>query len=396
MVKPMRIALFFAGLLHSASSIAVRLGTTMSISPPSPLNEGTSRRAVLGTVGSFFALGTAAQSAHADSGLAVVTDSDIGQLVRYGVIRGAQVADKADEFWERFSDKLRDNNACDEATGRRLFDNGFRSDGSRIGNPVLGSLCKPQPLKPLSPVLAQAMLDTAEEAAVKSLGQSRGVLSSRVDEVRSLIQPAFERVAGGLSGDERLRKDHNSKVFIQFKAYSQFATARNAGTSFDAAWGQELFRTLAKGNRGRADYTSPFPPPPDLEAGDDARPYDEGALLDALGALSFAFRRLEDGGLIGHWEISVPADDDGNVVTVAVDDDISLGAQFLLRERGDFTQQSTPLLGSAVQALVLAAIESAGIVFRQDSYFLDPSTTKQDIYEPTQLLLSMSNLRATK
>jgi hypothetical protein len=46
-----------------------------------------------------------------------------------------------------------------------------------------------------------------------------------------------------------------------------------------------------------------------------------------------------------------------------------------------------------VLAVVRAALETAGIACRTESFFLDPSTTKQSVYQPTQLLVSLSNLR---
>ena len=73
---------------------------------------------------------------------------------------------------------------------------------------------------------------------------------------------------------------------------------------------------------------------------------------------------------------------------MAVDDDVTLPAQFLLREQG------AALSGSAVLALTRAALERARITCRQDSYFLDPSTTALEVYDPTQLLVSLSDLRA--
>merc|ERR1711924_44593 len=97
---------------------------------------------------------------------------------------------------------------------------------------------------------------------------------------------------------------------------------------------------------------------------------------------------LQAQGLVGHWEISIPADDDGEVVTVAVDDDISIPAQVLLRE-----QKMISI--SPVQAAVVAACAKSGIKSRMDAYFLDPSTTAQEVYNPSQVLLSMSEIRDT-
>mgnify|MGYP004106979035 FL=1 len=42
--------------------------------------------------------------------------------------------------------------------------------------------------------------------------------------------------------------------------------------------------------------------------------------------------------------------------------------------------------------MIRSALKNAQLNFRLDSYFLDPSTTKQSIYNPTQLLVSVSNL----
>lgn len=252
------------------------------------------------------------------------------------------------------------------------------------------------------------MLDTAEVAALLSLPVPGGKdeLRRMVDQVESLVGPAFDRrLATELEGsenkeEERARRRFSADTFVRFKAYAKFAKQPQVAAAFDQAWGKELLDLLSKGHRGRADFSSPFPAPdPDFPL-----PYTESDLLDALGALSYAFRTMERGGLIGHWEISVPADDDGNVVTIAVDDDISLGAQFLLRDQGAalgesnvvFKEATVLLSASGVQAMARAALERAGISCRIDSYLIDPSTTKQSVYEPTQLLLSLSNLQAKR
>jgi hypothetical protein len=96
---------------------------------------------------------------------------------------------------------------------------------------------------------------------------------------------------------------------------------------------------------------------------------------------------MQDGGVIGHWEISIPEDDYGEVVTIAVDDDISIGAQILSQE------QKQPVGGSAVVALVRHAMDDrAKISYNLDTFFIDPSTTDQELYNPTQLLVSLSNI----
>jgi len=157
---------------------------------------------------------------------------------------------------------------------------------------------------------------------------------------------------------------------------------RETARTFDASWGQKMLSSLAQ-NADRKNFRSPFPPPDP----DEEQPYDEGALLDALGAVSVVLDKMQDGGLIGHWEISIPEDDYGEVVTIAVDDDVSIGSEILARE------QNQPLSGSPVVALIRSALDvKAKISYNIDTFFIDPSTTKQELYNPTQLLISLSDL----
>jgi len=163
------------------------------------------------------------------------------------------------------------------------------------------------------------------------------------------------------------------------RAYGEALSEKKSGSAlresakkFDQAWGNKMMTTLAP-NADRKDFKSPFPAPDPSER----MPYDEEALLDALGAICVTLDKMQEGGLIGHWEISIPEDDYGNVVTIAVDDDISIGAQVLAKE------QNQPLGGSTVVALVRSAMnDRAKISYNLDTFFIDPSTTKQEFYNP--------------
>ena len=152
--------------------------------------------------------------------------------------------------------------------------------------------------------------------------------------------------------------------------------------SVEKEWGNKMLTSLAP-NANRNDYTSPFPKPDPT----DDQPYNESSLLDALGGVSIVLKKLQEAGLIGHWEISIPEDDYWNVVTIAVDDDITIGGQILARET------KSPLSGSSVVAVVRAAMEDqARIPYKMDTFFIDPTTTRQEDYNPTQLLISLSDL----
>jgi hypothetical protein len=373
-------------------------------SMPAPAHAASSvDTTVLGT--STWTIG--GMTVEATQGIPAVTQSDLGTSVRRTIVRGAQFADTLDLQWERFSDSLRDEKKCDPRTNRRMFDNGVRRDGTRIGNPVLGALCRPDPIKPLNVQVATTVLDLAQQAVVEVTETSRTELQQRVEQVKMLVGPSFSRAvlvvpstttslsssssSSALSSSndddetkqQLLRQDFNRDLYVQMRAYGELvANQRENAKQLDVVWGNKMLAKLAP-NANRNDYTSPFPKPDPT----DTQPYDEGALLDALGTLSVALIQLQEAGLIGHWEISIPEDDDWNVVTIAVDDDISIGGQILSRERNQ------PLNGSAVLALVKAAMEQkAKIPYKINAYFIDPTTTRQELYNPTQLLLSLSDL----
>ena len=332
-------------------------------------------------------------------GIAAVTRSSLGTSIRKATVKSAQIADTLDEGWERFSDSLRDENKCDPNTGRRLYDNGFRKDGSRVGNPVLGGLCKPEPLLSLNAALANTVLESAEDALAGILGISKDAIRQKVDSVDKLVGPSFARAEDVSNEDERKRSSYNRRVYSTMRAFGDLLlankdpkAARLAAANFELKFGEQLLFVnspplVPSRLANRQSFKSPFPPLTEDDKGDLA--YEEGDLLDALGTLSSALDVLQAGGIVGQWEIAVPYDDFGEVVTIAVDDDISLGAQSLLREG-----QGLSLNGSVVTALTRASLKHFGIDTAIDAFFLDPSTTKQDIYNPTQLLLNLSNIRS--
>lgn len=344
-------------------------------------------------------------------GIGVVTRSDLGTSVRRATVRSAQIADRLDERWERFSDSLRDQNRCDPATGRRMYDNGYRRDGSRIGNPVLGDLCRPEPLLPLRDEVADLVLGSAEAEVALMVGGGAEAVRGRVRDVEELVGPAFARARPSppgtgpalAAGDDEKRAEYSRRVYSSMRAYGELLmpagggdprAARAAAADMEVRWGRRLLFDDAPGpliparlaNRGQ--FRSPFPALTEDDRGDLA--YEEGALLDGLGTLSAALDALQAGGIVGHWEISIPSDDYGEVVTIAIDDDISLGAQGLLREG-----RNGSLNGSVVTAITRAALGKFGISVAVDAFFLDPSTTKQDVFNPTQLVLNLSNIRGS-
>eukprot|EP00559_Dactyliosolen_fragilissimus_P005846 CAMPEP_0184860640 /NCGR_PEP_ID=MMETSP0580-20130426/5503_1 /TAXON_ID=1118495 /ORGANISM="Dactyliosolen fragilissimus" /LENGTH=507 /DNA_ID=CAMNT_0027357837 /DNA_START=49 /DNA_END=1572 /DNA_ORIENTATION=- len=365
--------------------------------------------------------------AHAvtDEGISMITESSMGKIFRKSAIKGAQTIDRLDEKWERLSDSLRDTQSCDENTGRRLYDNGFRKDGvTRIGNPVLGALCVPVPLQAFNGEAGDAVLISWDNVMVKNdkNDSSSTSLSSvtttttttttmnndqwkeAVQKIDTLVRPSFERSIKELKPEqeqERQRKLYNMEIYKRTRAFQDFISSQKINNnsrsqsplakSFDITWGQSLISYLAP-NANRNDFSSPFPQSSSssvsLDDFEEDYDYDKNQLLDALGTLQAALKTMQRDGLVGYFEISIPKDDYGSVVTLAIDDDITIQSQLLARE------QSLILSGSSVQALLRAVLAKANLFYTLDSFFIDPSTTNQNEYNPTQVLFNVSNLRA--
>jgi len=106
--------------------------------------------------------------------------------------------------------------------------------------------------------------------------------------------------------------------------------------------------------------------------------------LDALGKITVTLDQFKTGGLLGFYEISIPFDDYGSVVTVAIDDYSSIGAEILLSDQ--------KMMEGPMQAMAKFLLNDVKIKSSLDTFYIDPSTTRQDDYNPTQLLLSLNGL----
>lgn len=321
-------------------------------------------------------------------GISAITDSQIGRAFRRSIVQGAQVADQLDEKWERLSDSLRDKSKCDPTTGRRLYDNGKRKDGTPIGNPGLGELCTPEPLLPLDVGMTESILDAAINSALLASGDAtspskRDILHKSIQETKSLVRPSFERSMQTLvTDDEKNRGMFKFNLYVTLRAITTFLRDKSSIRAFQIAWGNELLAMFAS-SANRKDFSSPFPARDEEFQEYD---YDMNSLLDALGKLTTTLNQLKSGGIIGYYEVSIPYDDYGSVVTVALDDYASIGAEILLSEQNVMVE-------GPMQSVVRALLEGVRINFGLDTFYIDPSTTRQDDYNPSQLLLSLSGLR---
>ena len=247
-------------------------------------------------------------------GISSVTRSALGTSVRSSVVQSAKLVDAVDLKWERFSDSLRDKQKCDPRTNRRLFDNGIRSDGTPRGNPVLGALCEPVPLKQVDEGVLKFVLDEAlDSAAYETLNDSdsnnnldRSALKGVVDQTRVRLEPVFARAVSSSSSDgkstpsssdasaldeAKKRQRYNLEVFARVRAYgealakttpqtaaatstkpqSKASYIRQSGRKLDLVWGRNLLEKLAGPSSATYEFQSPFPKPdPDIPLPYDA------------------------------------------------------------------------------------------------------------------------------
>ena len=143
-----------------------------------------------------------------------------------------------------------------------------------------------------------------------------------------------------MSEDERNRGMYKFELYSTLRAISNFLGNKSAIRAFQLDWGKNLVSIYAP-SANRKDYVSPFKEKDDEFQDFD---YDKNSLLDALGKLTVTMDRLKLGGLLGYFEISIPYDDYGSVVTLALDDYSSIGAEILLSEQNHHLAFEAPIL----------------------------------------------------
>lgn len=162
----------------------------------------TTRRAILSTA-AFLGTTLLAQPSYAgEVGAQInkaVTTSDLGISVRRSVVKGAQMMDKLDGQWEKFSD--------DNGLGAERFKQQGRLTPKVVPDP-----------KPLNVEMATQILQLSDDAFISSTAISSNALSSQIQQVDGLVRKSFERSGLDLSG-EMTAKVFNYYCYVHFKAY---------------------------------------------------------------------------------------------------------------------------------------------------------------------------------
>lgn len=313
-----------------------------------------------------------------------VTQSDLGISVRKSVVRGAQVMDKVDGNWERFSDRF-----------------SLGSERSRReGRPEQKIIPKPLPL---NSSIANQLLQASDSVFVSLVPfVSDGQLSSKIAKVQSLVRKSFERA--GLPTDTG-NEDHlldgptfNYLAYSHFKAYSDIIIENESKINFGK------FRKDFEGELGRKIVDNIIEPANHADlvsivgserkrTSDELKKAFSGSLrfIDAIcsslqsnGLVSIAERSNIDEEDIDDWSQDL-ADLQFNV---ALDGDITLGSQMLLQEQGF---RLYPDFGRfAVTAALEKYLGGLNEDVKSDEYYMDTDyNSDPDKFEVKEVLLNI-------
>ena len=266
-----------------------------------------------------------------------VTTSDLGISVRTSVVKGAQMADRIDGQWEKFSDKY--------------------GLGSERSKPRGKERVVPDPL-PLNTEAARKILDVSDDVFLKLMPSlARQNLDSRIEKIASSAKASFERsgVVFSVGNGEgvvapkdllqfRSAAQFNFVVYAHFKAYSELILEMGASidfgrfrTDFEKNVGRGLIESLQLvGDERKVPATQQEQEPSVVLKNQIV------AALEQTDALAGKTREL---GLVANIDRNnVESMDDLQdfvedaladlVITVSIDGDVTLQSQILLQEQG--------------------------------------------------------------
>ena len=335
-----------------------------------------------------------------------VTTSDLGISVRTSVVKGAQLADKIDGQWEKFSDKYGLGSERNKQVAKRPNDKTI-----------------PDPL-PLKIDAAQKILDISDEVFLKLMPSvSPQKLISSIEKVAKLSMSSFERSGVVFSPKEdgenadltrfQSAQQFNFVVYAHYKAYSDLLLEKGSSINFanfrneyERCVGQRLIEMLqlADGTKRESEEQ-------------EVNSVLKNQLLIALEQTDLFGQRLRELGLVANvdrnsvesnYDLQDFVDDalSNLIITLSVDGDATLQSQMLLQEQGyrlypNFNRfVVTELFRKAVQTKATAALSLSSDdsnakdgslqVSVMDYYFDTNYNSDPDKFEVKQVLLNIS------
>jgi hypothetical protein len=316
-----------------------------------------------------------------------ITTSDLGISVRRSVVRGAQTMDWIDRQWEEFSDTY--------------------SLGTERSRQILDRPPKSKPIPPrlaLDTRLANQIItrcDSAFDDTLNGFFPIKSQLPMRVDRVRKLVLPSFQRVDPSLMSSSssssfnsiETASQFNLESFVHFKAYSTILVEndidfRKFRQRFEISCGQSLLNLFLENDLRVLGITLP------LSTGTMSKMHSKvDDLNERLDILQLLMQRLRDGGFIAATELSVIdsdrlldwSEDSADLeLSLALDGDITLNAQILLQEQGIL------LIPSYVKFMLRSLLDLPGQKTSLEEYYMDTNyNSNPDLFEVKQLLLNI-------
>lgn len=315
-----------------------------------------------------------------------VTTSDLGISVRTSVVKGAQIMDKVDGQWERFSDKY-----------------GLGAERSKQGK-------RPTPkvipeLLPLDVASAKQLLEISDTTFISLTGISKTVLQEKIEKVAGLTRLSFERAGVVFQQQTENNNNNNNNLldftnasqlnfvaYAHFKAYSDLfmmLQERNPPIPFNS------FRSTFEQKVG-TQVVAMFLP--EYKNGSSHQKETLKQALLAVDTLCTCFRNQ---GLVASYEISTSLDNDDDnddkisdwidygdlEFTVALDGDATLNAQILLQEQGFRLYPN--FARYAIKEIMSFEPQDKQSVTVTDYYFDTDYNSDPDKFDVKQVLLSV-------
>ena len=301
-----------------------------------------------------------------------VTQSDLGISVRRSVVRGAQIFDKLDGQWEKFSD--------DNHLGAQRFNQQPRPKPREVPD-----------LQPLNVPLANQILNISDQTFLNLSGISSSTLESQIKKIDELVRKSFYRA--GLNFDyDMSAKEFNYFCYIHFKAYCDIVKEKNVSfdvKSFETQLGEtllSLFYTQASDKISSLSRT---------KKNTKAKEYLSIALNTALEGIDIVLKALVSNGFVARAERNFidqerlqdwSADMADIQLSIPLDGDATLNGQILLQEQGmriypDFSR-------FIIAALLRQCLEGTNQNVADEEYYMDTGYST-DSFEVKQVLLNI-------
>jgi hypothetical protein len=305
-----------------------------------------------------------------------VTQSDLGISVRRSVVKGAQIIDKIDGKWEKFSD--------DYGLGAERFKQQPRPRPKEIPDPL-----------PINVEIAKKVLSLADEVFIETLG-SPGInidLPLQINKVDNLVRKSFERSGLNLDeGTELTAQRFNYYCYTHFKAMCDIVVENKLPFNrkqFENKLGEKLLPLFAPSSN---ELLASIPKQSSKEC-------QAKAINVGLQITDQIIKNLVSNGFCSLAERNKVENEEGRIIdwiddlsdlqlSIPLDGDITLNSQILIQEQGF---RIYPGFG---RFMITYALQKSLSGFKQsissDEYFMDTNySSDPDLFEVKQVLINI-------